>query len=122
MSVNGLVDRAGRALISLRIRATGAAEPVELTAWVDTAFTGELLIPRSTIEQLRLPQSSAVMAGLADGNEVVLETFSCLVEWFDEVRQVEVVESEAMFPLVGVGLLRFHKLEIDYRLGVLTIA
>jgi predicted aspartyl protease len=64
----------------LQVRPTQAAESTELTAWVDTAFTGDLVVPRSIIDRLQLPQSSAVMAGLADGTEVVLETFSCVVE------------------------------------------
>jgi clan AA aspartic protease len=88
---------------------------------VDTAFTGELVLPRLEIERLGLPQSSAITAGLADGNQVLLETFSCLLEWFDEERQVEVVESSGQLPLLGVGLLRRHRLEIDYRLQTMVI-
>jgi clan AA aspartic protease len=94
---------------------------VELTAWADTAFTGELVIPRRDIQRLGLPQSSAITAGLADGTEAALDTFSCLVDWFDEERTVEVVESDAQLPLLGVGMLRGHRLEIDYRLGTLIV-
>jgi clan AA aspartic protease len=119
--VNGHVDRSGRALIKLRIRSTPTAESVELSCWIDTAFTGELVVPRAIIDQLELPHSSAVMAGLADGTQVVLDTFSCAIEWFDEVRLVEVVESDGEFPLIGVGLLKATKLEIDYRLRTLII-
>jgi clan AA aspartic protease len=119
--VNGQVDRADRALIVLDVRSTEAAESVELTAWIDTAFTGELVIPRSIIEQLQLPQSSAVMAGLADGTQAVLETFSCVVEWFGDERRVEVIEIAGHLPLLGIGLLRSCKLEIDYRLRTVVI-
>lgn len=52
--MNGRVDNRGRALLVLNVRATEDAEPVELTAWIDTAFTGELVIPRRTIEAMRM--------------------------------------------------------------------
>ena len=82
--MNGRVDRAGRALIDVSVRPGSGEQPRKIAAWVDTAFTGELVIPRREIDQLGLTQSSAVMAGLADGKEVVLETFSCVVDWFGE--------------------------------------
>jgi hypothetical protein len=62
-----------------------------------------------------LRQSAAVTAGLADGTQVVLETYSCVVEWFGCPRNIEVVENDGQVPLLGVGLLRDRKLEIDYR-------
>jgi predicted aspartyl protease len=89
--MNGEVDVSGRALIVLSIRPSHGAEAVSLQAWVDTAFTGELVIPRATITRLGLPQSAAVMAGLADGTQVVLDTFSCVIDWFGQERVVEVV-------------------------------
>ena len=78
--MNGEVDRSGRALLVLRVGSTDRAATIDLTVWVDTAFTGELVVPRPTVERLGLMQSSAVAAGLADGSEVVLETYSCVVE------------------------------------------
>ena len=47
--MNGRVDNYGRALLVLKARATEDAKPVDLTVWIDTAFTGELVIPRATI-------------------------------------------------------------------------
>lgn len=120
--MNGHIDRSGRALITLKVRPTPDAHSIELAAWIDTAFTGELVVPRSLIEQLRLPQSSAVMAGLADGTEAMLDTFSCTVDWLDEPRSIEVIESQGRFPLLGVGLLEGCKLEVDYRLRTVRIA
>jgi clan AA aspartic protease len=119
--VNGNVDSAGRALVLLRVWSSEDAEPIELTVWIDTAFTGELVIPRERIEALGLPQSAAVLAGLADGRKVVLDSYSCLVDWFGEPRLVEVIANEGQFPLLGVGLLREHRLKIDYRSRTLVI-
>jgi len=120
--VNGRVDRAGRALVDISLRPSANEKPTIVAVWVDTAFTGELVMPRHIIDQLGLSQSSAVMAGLADGTEVVLETFSCVVEWLGEPRSIEVVESDAQILLLGVGLLRGHKLTVDYRMSTIEIA
>ncbi len=119
--MNGNVDNSGRALIELCLRPSEVAEPTRLTAWVDTAFTGELILPRSTIQKLKLPQSAAVTAGLADGTQVVLETFSCIVEWFGRRKIVEVVGNDGQVSLLGVGMLLDRKLEIDYRSRTLLI-
>ncbi len=113
--MNGKVDDCGRALLGLNIRATEAHEPVGLTVWIDTAFTGELVIPRSIIDSMGMPQSAAVTAGLADGKQVVLESYSCVIEWFGGLRTIEVIGNDGQFPLLGVGLLRERRLEVDYR-------
>ncbi len=120
--MNGRVDNYGRALLVLNARATEDAKPVDLTVWIDTAFTGELVIPRTTIEAMDMPQSAAVMAGLADGTQVVLESYSCVIDWFGDLRMVEVIENDGQFPLLGIGLLRDRKLEIDYRTRTLKLA
>lgn len=112
--MNGQVDDAGRALIVLKARAAEDKGPADLTAWIDTAFTGELVVPRATISALSLAQSASVLARLADGTQVVLESYSCIVEWFGVERVVEVVENDGQFALLGVGLLRDHRVEINY--------
>ena len=76
----GVVDEAGRALLTLAVRPNSDAQASELIVWVDTAFDGELVIPLSAVRELSLPQSSAIQAILADGTDVVLETFGCQIE------------------------------------------
>jgi predicted aspartyl protease len=119
--VNGAVDEAGRALVTLRIRPADRSAGSDLPAWIDTAFTGELVVPRREIVALGLKQSAAVMAKLADGSEVVLESYSCLLEWFDGETLVEVIENDGDFALLGVGLLLGRRLEIDYRFKSIRI-
>ena len=46
---------------------------------------------------------------------------SCIVEWFGMWKQIEVIASQGTFPLLGVGLLAGHHLEIDYKVLPLTI-
>lgn len=117
----GKVDRADRAIVELSVRSAIDGTPSRLIAWIDTAFTGELVVPHAEVERLGLSQSSAVMAGLADGKQVVLDTFTCFAEWLGEVRQVEVVESECQCALLGIGLLRKRRVEIDYRLRTVKV-
>ena len=68
-----------------------------------------------------MPQSAAVAAGLADGTQVVLESYSCLIDWFGEWRMVEVIKNEGQFPSLGVGLLHDRRLEVAYRSGSLVL-
>jgi clan AA aspartic protease len=112
--VKGHVDSLDRALIVLQVKPRENAATVDLSVWIDTAFNGELVVPRSLILQLQLVQSAAIDAILADGQTVTLETFSCVVDWFGEWRIVEVIANDGSMPLLGVGLLRKRRLTIDY--------
>lgn len=113
--MTGEVDEAGRALVVLSVRSGARQGSKDVSAWIDTAFTGELVIPRQTVASLGLQQSAAIAAKLADGSQVVLESYTCVVDWFGSERVVEVIENDGEFALLGVGLLQGRRLEIDYR-------
>ena len=113
--MNGEVDSSGRALLTLRVRTRSESPATEWTVWIDTAFTGQLVVPLRTIDQIGLRKSAAITAGLADGSSVVLETYSCLLDWFGEPQMAEVIASDGECPLLGVELLLGHRLEVDYR-------
>lgn len=119
--MNGRVDSSGRALIAVTVRPTATATSCEIQAWIDTAFNGDLVLPQQQIEELDLPQSGTVKAILADGSEVVLNRYSCEIEWFEGQRDLEVVANEGEYPLLGVGLLLEHDLRISYRSGKISI-
>ena len=53
--MNGYVDDAGRALLDLEVKASAGSAVSLLTVWIDTAFTGELVVSRTLIESLALP-------------------------------------------------------------------
>ena len=86
-----------------------------MDAWIDTGFTGELVLPQQTVALLGLPLGPSVMARLADGSDIQLDTHTCLLEWFDEWKRIEVVANQGQYPLLGVGLLLDPDLYIDYR-------
>jgi len=112
--MTGRVDEHGRALLRVTLRhpVTGAVQDCE--AWIDTACTGELVLPQGQVAALQLPNRSAVKARLADGSEVELDTYTCLIDWFGTSRRAEVVVNQGASPLLGVGLLKDRQLTIDY--------
>ena len=119
--MNGHVDEFGRAVVELTIRSGATGEPFPISAWVDTAFNGELVIPQTLIDAAGLEQTGGILARLADGNDVVLESYACELDWFGERRQVEVVANDGQLPLLGVTLLLGHRLTVDYSELTLTI-
>jgi clan AA aspartic protease len=119
--MNGFVDTGGRALLEVRLKPADGPQVSTATAWIDTGFTGDLVLPDRVIQELSLPLSGTVGAVLADGSQVAMRTYSCLIEWFDGWQHLEVVASEADYPLLGVGLLLGHKLIIDYSAKSVTL-
>ncbi len=97
------------------------ADDAIVTAWIDTGFTGDLVLPASAIQEFSLSLSGTVRAVLADGSQVAMKTYSCIIEWFGEWQHLEVVASTAEYPLLGVGLLLDHDLQIDYLSNKVTL-
>jgi clan AA aspartic protease len=112
--MNGFVDHAGRALVEIELGATEGEQPRSIAAWIDTGFTGDLVLPKEIIDELALPLTGTVSATLADGSKTVMATYRCFVRWFDEMRRLEVVANAGQYPLLGVGLLLDRELRIDY--------
>ncbi len=119
--MNGRIDESGRALLTIVVRSIASDSPSEVDAWIDTGFTGDLVLPIAMINSLRLQKSGSVDAILADGSERELPTFTCLLEWFGSERQLEVVANAGEQPLLGVGLLLGLEFRANYRTLSLTL-
>ncbi len=119
--MKGHVDNSGRALLSVQIRPSDGAAAQEVRAWIDTGFNGDLVVPQQQIDDLALPQSGTAKAILADGSEVALKTHTCLIDWFGQTRQLDVVANDGEYPLLGIGLMLARDLHISYRSGEITI-
>ncbi|MDA0834094.1 MAG: clan AA aspartic protease [Planctomycetota bacterium] len=119
--MNGHVDEGGRSLVKISLSPSDVAAPHEIQAWIDTGFTGDLVLPETLVEELALPSSGTVHAILADGSQVVLTTHTCLIDWFGERRHLEILANDGEYPLLGVGLLLGHDLHISYRSGEISI-
>jgi clan AA aspartic protease len=112
--MDGRVDESLRALLEIRV---GDASPellTTVTVWIDTAFDGFLVFPRPPIESLALEQEAATEAILADGSRILLESYVCHVQWFDEIVAAQVIANEGRLPLLGTELLANHRLVVDY--------
>jgi predicted aspartyl protease len=120
-AVIGLVDAQDRALLVIGLRPTQNAEPTDVTVWVDTAFTGDLVLSHSKIVALGLLVGTAVPAVLADGSEIEADTFTGYLDWFGVSRSVEIIANDGQFPLLGMGMLHGRRLVIDYSAKRLTL-
>jgi clan AA aspartic protease len=100
--MTGRVDDYGRALSE------------EREAWVDTGFTGALLLPESLVDSLSLQCLDAVRAELGDGSRPLLDTCACVIEWLGSPRAVEAIASDCRFPMIGVSLLEDLELTVHY--------
>ena len=119
--MNGHVDSHGRTLVTVSVRPSNVTATHEIQVWIDTGFNGDLVLPQQQINDLALPQSGTVKAILADGSVIALKRYACLIDWFGEQRDLEVVANDGEYALLGVGLLAGQDLHISYRSGNVTI-
>jgi predicted aspartyl protease len=119
--MTGIVDDSGRALLPNKLRHPTTTGETLVQAWVDTGFTGELVLAQKDVAFHGFPVGQAVRATLADGSEIVLDTFACLLEWFGEWKEIEVIVNSGQFPLLGIGLLQGHELHVDYSKKCLSV-
>jgi clan AA aspartic protease len=120
--MNGFIDASGRALLRIEVQSDSVSVAHALEVWIDTGFTGDLVLPRPTIEQMALRRSGSVDAVLADGSRTELNTYSCFVHWFGSPRQLEVIANDGEAPLLGVGMLLGLELRATYRTMELSLA
>ena len=117
----GRVDDRNRGLIDIEVRRARDARGTNVTVWIDTAFDGHLVFPKSLIEKLDLESLVETEAVLADGRKVVLETFLCHLDWFGNSIPLQVIANDGKMPLLGTGLLEEHILHVDYRTKQVTL-
>lgn len=108
------VDEKLRALVPIRIASPGSSSFQPCWAWVDAAFNGTIVLPRSIAESLQLPMESSADAVLADGTIVAMETFRCQIEWLGGTYDTQIITNEGEYPLLGTMLLSGKCLTIDY--------
>ena len=115
------IDEQNRAMVEVHIRSHARSQRQTIHAWIDTAFDGHLVMPKSEIERLGLGVIADTDAVLADGSTVRLRCYYCVVEWLDQTIPVQVVENLGYVPLIGTALLLSADLRINYRTRVCTL-
>lgn len=118
--MNGMVDSQGRAMLAIPIRSGPDGHDSLVDVWIDTGFTGDLVLPKSQIERLELHPSAVIQTTMADGRQTALESFVAWIDWFGELQEVEVCASSGQNILLGVRLMLGRRLVIDY--GTMDLA
>lgn len=119
--MTGWIDGNGLAWVRINVQNpwTGVAVPVD--ACVDTAFSGDLALLLTHVHALGLQPSQQIMITRADGSQISMDTYTCLLPWFGSVRQIEAIGKPGGNALIGVGLLQQHELIINYPARTLTL-
>ena len=119
--MKGIVDQAGRAILEIQLRSNSSHPFRTISVWIDTGFTGDLVLPQKTIDELGLNPSGTVDGVLADGSQTILTMYHCEIDWFGRMRSLEVIANSGTTPLLGVGLLLAKELIVDYTNLLLTL-
>lgn len=87
-------------------------QPWEIDFVVDTAFTGDITLPPEAFKSMDLPYVTTDPADIAGRKALDCRRFEAHVLWDGVPRKVEVVELDDE-PLLGMGLLKNHRLTVD---------
>ena len=113
--IEGTVNPAFEATIPLRLYGDNG-RTVDISAVVDTGFTGFLTLPSPLIAELELPFSHYGHAFLADDTELEYEVYNITVSWDGRSKAID-ANATGSTPLVGMRLLDDHDLNIQVRIG-----
>lgn len=119
--MKGIVDDSGRAILLIQLFSPKYPSGLQVEAWIDTGFTGDLVLPQRLIEDLELGVTGSIDGVLADGSQVELSTYLCQLSWFGRVRDLHVIANSGQTPLLGFGLLLAKELCVDYTNLELTL-
>lgn len=112
--MTGHVNILSEAVLPLRV--FGPLGEVLVTAVIDTGFTASLTLPAQVIAKLGLVSVSEGEAFLADGSNIDYRVYAAEIDW-DGVRRRVSVFGIGDDPLVGMAMLRWHRLRIDLAPG-----
>jgi clan AA aspartic protease len=101
--ITGRIGPDRKAVILLQLHGPGAGSR-EVSAVIDTGFTGALALPSAVIRALGLPHRGGRRANLADGSRTQLDAYEVTVIWDGAPTDVIALAAERP-PLVGMALL-----------------
>ena len=109
--IRGRVNAHREALVYLLLRGEqGEEHPLE--AVIDTGYNGFLTLGPDLIVRLGLPFLRSSRAILGDGSIVEFDIHEATVVWNNRLRRIP-VDAADVSPLLGMGLLYGHGLNID---------
>lgn len=109
--IKGQVNAHREALVPLPLRGPQGEEHA-IEAVIDTGYNGFLTLPPNLIELLGLPFLRSSRAILGDGSTVEFDIHEAAVIWDGRLRRIP-VDAADVDPLLGMGLLYGHELNIE---------
>ena len=85
-------------------------------AVLDTGFDGCLSLPHQSIRELGLEPDLSVNVIMADGQNVLWDTWDGYVLWHGHIRNILIFETEET-PLLGMELLQGSQLIVQVQVG-----
>ncbi len=116
------IDNQNRAMVEMSIASHARSKREKVEAWIDTAFDGHLVMPKSEIVRLGLGVLADTDAVLAGGSTTRLRCYYCVVDWLGEMTPIQVVENAGSLPLVGTALLCMADIRINFRSGNCSVS
>jgi clan AA aspartic protease len=108
--MQGYVNENYEAIISVAVKNGSSLKSIDTV--IDTGFTGFLTLPTAIIMELELQWSYRDRATLGDGSETVFDVYNAEILWNGQLREIEVDAAETE-PLLGMGLLKRYRLQVD---------
>ena len=95
---------------------TSARSEIELTAIIDTGYSGYLAIPKRMALEYGLTRLLPRKVKLGDGTRKSLDYFSGEVLWNGHKSRIRILATKDEF-LLGLGLLAELRLNVRFRIG-----
>ncbi len=108
MRIDGYFDEAGSPRVRIEAGTGQVFEPV-----LNTAFSGELWMPKNLLRSLGFVSRGSVRVEFPDGTLRPAELFAGNIMWFGQKTRISAVDSGTESTCVGMGLLRDVSIRID---------
>jgi clan AA aspartic protease len=113
--ITGSVNARREAIIRIAVR--GKQDQIrDVEAVIDTGYTGFLILPPETVEELELAYLGRMKCTLANGAKEDFDVYSATVIWDGQERLIE-VDVTNTDPLVGMLLLNGYELRVEVTPG-----
>jgi clan AA aspartic protease len=109
--ITGAITANREATVRLEVRGPNGQQ-ANITAVIDTGFTGFLTLLTALITTLGLPRFGRRQAILGDGNVVVFDVYEVTVIWDNQARDVLVLASDGD-SLLGMSMFYGHRVLLE---------
>lgn len=107
----GRVNDHGEPVVPIRVRARDGVD-WEVSAVIDTGFSGYLTLPPELIAELDLPFANRRVLTLPDRQTHEFDAYGTIVVWDGEERGIVALSSRGP-ATIGIALLRGCRLSLD---------